>query len=57
MTPHELEQVALAVANGDAVDWSRVLEATGDAAEVRALRLIEAIAAGYGKELQPGRVV
>lgn len=54
MTSHEVEQVALAVASGDAVDWSRALEATGGAAEIGALRLIEAIAAAYGKDLPSG---
>ena len=45
----ELEELALAVADGDAVDWSRVLDAAEDPAAIHALRLLEAIADGYAK--------
>ena len=52
MTSRELETLALAVADGDAVDWSRARDAMADVATMDALRLIEAIAEGYRKDLE-----
>ena len=45
--PDTLDQLALRVADGEAVDWDRALDADGRPAELAALRLIEAIAAGH----------
>ena len=52
MTSPALETLALAVADGDAVDWGRACDAATDVAAMDALRLIEAIAEAYRKDVE-----
>ncbi len=52
MTSRELETLALAVADGDAVDWNRARDGIVDHAAMDALRLIAAIAEGYRRDVE-----
>ena len=52
-TPVLLETLALAVADGAPIDWAGVLDRVGEPAELDALRLIEAIAAGHRMDTDP----
>lgn len=47
MPPEDLDELALSVADGAVIDWNRAIDGSGTPAEVAALRLIEAIAAGH----------
>ena len=52
-TPPVLETLALALADGAPIDWEHALDVVGDPAELDALRLIEAIAAGHRTDSDP----